>query len=267
MIVSRRPEGLVLVRQVDHQEQCRAMAEAWGGSEFARIERWAQITSAAACHDEGWRNEDDLPTINRRGIPTDFPELDRARHVELYGRGIDHAELLDPYVGLLVSMHGGGLHRHRLGLDGPSDRDHSPPVAAFLTREDARQERLREGLGNDLDLASWTWDAYRLLQAFDALSLYLVWRGLGSGAPGVLAQVPRASGDAGVDIICGALGRFTATCDPFPFVGDEVELPVAARAIPDRPYRDDEDLRQALADAETVRLECVVCRRPGAGAR
>ena len=36
MIVSRRPEGLLLVRQVDHQEQCGLMAAAWGNAEFAR---------------------------------------------------------------------------------------------------------------------------------------------------------------------------------------------------------------------------------------
>lgn len=243
------------------------MADAWGGLEFARIPRWDQLATAAGCHDEGWRTEDEQPTINRRGFPIDFPEIDRARHVALFGRGIDHAETIGPEVGLLVSMHGAGLYRHRLGLDGPEPDEHHPAVVDFLAREDSRQERLREALGNDLELAGWTWDAYRLLQAFDSLSLYLVWRGLGSGAPGALLQTPRALGDPGVDIACESLGRFTASCEPFPFEGDEVELPVSARAIPDRPYRDADDLRRALEDGQDVTLECVVCRRPGGGSR
>ena len=267
MIVSRRPEGLVLVRQVDHQAQCAAMAEVWGNADFARPPDWGQIVAAADCHDEGWRVEDERPTINRRGAPTDFPDIDRARHVGLYSRGIERAEAQHPLIGLLVSMHGVGLYRQRLGLDGPETGEHGSAVAAFLATEDARQERLRATLGDDLDLALWTWDAYRLLQAFDSLSLYLVWRGLGSGVLGVLPQVPRWLGDPGVDIVCESLGRFTASCDPFPFAGDEVELPIEARAVPDRSYRDDDDLQRAFADAPTVTLECVVCRRPGAASR
>ena len=38
MIVSRRAGRLVLVRQVDHQEQCGLMADAWGNASFARPE-------------------------------------------------------------------------------------------------------------------------------------------------------------------------------------------------------------------------------------
>ena len=55
MIVSRREEGLLLVRQVDHQDQCAAMAEAWGNDDFALPEPYGPVVEAARAHDEGWR--------------------------------------------------------------------------------------------------------------------------------------------------------------------------------------------------------------------
>ena len=53
MIVSRRPQGLVLVRQVDHQDQCALMAAAWGNERFGRIAPFGPVADAAACHDAG----------------------------------------------------------------------------------------------------------------------------------------------------------------------------------------------------------------------
>lgn len=263
MLVTRRPEGLVLVTQVDHQDHCGAMARLWGGGEFGAIDDWESVRTAAGCHDEGWRTVDERPELDARGLPVDFPDVDRARHVEIAGRSIDAALASGPRVGLLVSMHYAGLYQRRLGLDGPAPVEHVPAVAEFLAREEARQEGLRATLGDDLSLSAWAWDAYRLLQAWDSLSLYLAWRGLAGGLGGILPRVPRGAFDDGVDVRVEPLGRFTASCDPFPFLGEEVELPVAARVIEDRPYRDDDDLRSALALAATITLECVVCRRPG----
>lgn len=264
MIVSSRPEGLALVRQVDHQEQCRRMAERWGGPGFERIADWAALTEAAGRHDEGWREVDARPRVEPDGRPLDFPRIDRAEHCALFRRGIDLAGHAGPRAELLVSMHGAGLHQRRMGLDGPLPVDHAPAVERFLAEEEGRQADLRARLGDDLALAAWAWDAYLLLQAWDALSLYLVWRGLPEGRAGTLPSVPCGPGGPHAAVRLEPLGRLTARCDPFPFPGDEVSLPIPARIVEDRPYRDDEDLAAALAAARAVTLECVVVRPSGA---
>jgi Protein of unknown function (DUF3891) len=261
VIVSARGDGILVVRQVDHQVQCGLMARAYGTGEFARIEHWDSVVTAAELHDEGWRGRDDAPGVNGEGAPVDFPELDRSEHVALYGHGIDLVEAQDPRAGLVVSMHGQGLHEARLGLDGaPRDRNRQQAaVRAFIEHEEARQARLIQEI-DDPDVTTWAWDAYRLLQAWDLLSLYLLWYGLPKAMTGTLARVPRGQGDEGVDIAIEPDGDRFAKLHAFPFRGDELMFPVAARLIPNRPYADDDDLGAALADA-SWRTEDVGVRR------
>lgn len=260
MIVSRRPEGLVLVRQVDHQAQCELMAEAWGNADFARPDPYGPLVEAAACHDEGWREWEDAPEIDADGMPIDFPDLDRARHTGLYRLSIAEAVSRGPRTGLLVSMHGQGLYERRLGLDGPPPprEGRRPEIVGFLAEQEGRQGELRARIGDDAALRAWAWDGYRLLQAWDTLSLYLLWKALPAGRDGTLTGVPRAPGDAGVDLRLEPDGDAACVCHPYPFAAPEVVLPVAARVIPDRPYASNEDLRAALAAAPAVTLECRV---------
>lgn len=260
MIVSRRPEGLVIVRQVDHQSQCLLMAEAWGNDDFARPDPYAPLAEAAACHDEGWREWEDAPQVDATGAPIDFPDLDRARHTDLYRVSIAAAVGRGPRTGLLVSMHGQGLYERRLGLDGPPPpaAGRRPEVTRFLGEQRELQARLRRQIGEGPGLHAWAWDAYRLLQAWDTLSLYLLWRALPAGREGTLVRVPRHAGDPGVDLRLTPDGPDACVCDPYPFAEPEVALPVAARTVADRPYRDDEDLRAALAAATATSVDCRV---------
>ncbi len=249
MIVSPRDGSLVMVRQVDHQEQCALMADAWGNPTFARPEPFAPLRAAAALHDEGWRAWEDAPAV-AGGLPVDFPDIDRETHVALYRASIARAVAADPRTGLLVSMHGQGLYEGRGGLDPGPPRPRTaqrPAVREFLVEQDAVQARLRRGLGPAAD--DWEWAAYRLLQTWDALSLYLTWRSLPQGRDGLLPQVPRAPGDAGVGLRLRPDGPEACTCDPWPFTGDRVELPVRLREIPAVAYRDDGELAAALAAA------------------
>ncbi len=263
MIVSHRPQGLVLVRQVDHQDQCALMAAAWGNEDFARIAPFAPVEDAAARHDEGWRAWEEAPEV-RDGAPVDFTEVDRATHVRLYRRAIDDARARDARVGLLVSMHGQGLYEGRRGLDPgpPPERSVRPPVVReFLAEQDAVQEGVRRAIGEGPELADWAWAAYRLLQTWDAFSLYLTWRALLSGREGTLPQVPREAGDPGLDLRVRPDGPMACTVEPWPFSGDEVSLPVRARAIEDRPYAGALDLGESLARAPWLTLAFSV--RPG----
>ena len=261
MIVSSTADGYMLVRQVDHQDQCAAMAEAWGGGGFERLPRYDSLVAAARWHDEGWRSWEERPGVDADGRPLDFPDIDRATHVALYRAGIDEVCRRDPLAGLLVSMHGAGLYRGRLGLDHvvPSSADRPAAVDEFLDQEDARQATLRARLGHGPGDDSWSWAAYRLLQSWDLLSLALLWGRLAERRSITLPRVPRDAADtAGVDIVARPCGKWRAALSPWPFAGHVQQLPVRGRAIPPGPYPDGEALRVALADAPWVTLDAAV---------
>lgn len=256
MIVSRRPQGLVLVRQVDHQDQCALIAAAWGNDLFARVSPFGPVATAAVCHDEGWRAWEEAPEV-RDGAPVNFTEIDRPAHVALYREGIAAAWERDPRAGLLVSMHGAGLYEGRGGLDPgpPTPRaDREPVVRAFLDEQDAVQADLRAAIGAGPDLDAWAWAAYRLLQTWDALSIHLTWRGLLAGRSLTLPQVPREAGDAGLNLRVSPDGPMSCTVSPWPFSRPSVDLPVRARVVEDRPYADDLDLRESLGASPWVTL-------------
>ena len=61
--------------------------------------------------------------------------------------------------------------------------------------------------------------------------------------------MPRGVGDPGVELVLRPDGALACTCEPWPFMAAEVELPVAARVIEDRDYRSDADLQEALRRA------------------
>jgi uncharacterized protein DUF3891 len=268
VIVSARAEGLVIVRQVDHQAQCELMAEAWGNAEFLRPDPFDPIRRAGACHDEGWRSWEEAPEVDPAGRPVDFPDIDSVRHTALYRDGIEWAARGDARAGLVVSMHGQGLYERRLGLDGaPKRRSDQPPhVRGFIEEQEAFQAAQRAALGGGEELDRWAWAAYRLLQAWDKLSLYLLWRGLPDARPGSLQSVPHEPGDPGIDLQLTPDGPRAAICDPFPFSADEVALPVAARVIPDRRYGSHDELREALAESPWVTREHWIRRPPARGA-
>ena len=192
MIVGRDADGMVLVRQVDHQAQCAAMAEAWGNDAFHRPEPYGPVIEAAAWHDEGWRGWELAPAV-AGGQPVNFTGMDRRTHVGIYREGIGRAAERDPREGLLVSMHGQALYEYTP----PERRD--VPARAFIDEQAAFQHQLRAELGGGPGLDAWASAGFRLVRTWDALSLYLTWRGLREGQSRVLHEVPRHVGDAGVE--------------------------------------------------------------------
>ncbi len=248
MIVTPIDGAIRVVMQVDHQEQCGALAAAWGNAAFGRPEPWAPVVTAASWHDEGWRGWERAPGVLPDGRPRGFTDMELDEHVAIHRASAAAAGPRGDRVSLLVGMHGAGLVMRRMGLDGPVPPLTERPVPVRrLVSDWARSARtLRGGIGEGRALAEWSWSAYRILQAIDLLSLYLTWRGLASREEWTLPRVPRAPGDeAGTAITVTPVDGVTCALDPWPFQGDRVDAAVASRIIEDRPY----PTTTALADA------------------
>ncbi len=200
MILATTDERTRFVTQPDHAALSGRFAEAWGGDGFDPPTPRAAVRLAVHAHDDGWWPRDRRPQLGPDGTPRDFHELPPARWTRLYRRGIDEVTRVDPYAGLLVSLHGAGLRRRRYGLS-PSWPDTARAFRGFVEREGRRQRSLatalREddgddrlsaddvallgglrdagrppsGFGAGTDRDPRIWRNYRLLGALDALSL------------------------------------------------------------------------------------------------
>jgi len=257
VIIARVPDGLRVITQTAHQEQCRAIMSAWGNADFARLRPWGPVVAAAGVHDEGWRQWEQHPGVDGEGHPRGFTAMPVDEHCAIHARSAAEARAQGARVGLLVGMHVIGLTMRRLGLDGPMPvlgrRDAS---VRALVRAEARHARaLRAGAGEGPRLASWAWAAHRLLQAVDVLSLYLTWTGLGSGDDWTLPRVPRCEGDeAGADLRVSPAGEAACSVAPWPFGPEVVPAAVECRMIDDRAYDDDADLSAAVQAAPVERV-------------
>ncbi len=182
MVVSRRWGQLILVRQVDHAELAGVLALHWGNDRFTRPSPHASICLGTSRHDDGWLEPDARPLYNARTKrPLHFPDVDQQEHSRFYRGGIERVIAMDPYAGLLVSMHATGLYRRRWGVQpdlSPTrlTEDVQPVLEAFIVEQEAVQARIklrildpgrrRSEFERDL------WYHYELLQVWDRLSLF-----------------------------------------------------------------------------------------------
>jgi hypothetical protein len=276
VIVAETPETYRLVTQPDHAALAGQFADHWGSDAFGRPAPAPSVAIAAHVHDDGWWRHDRRPHRGDGGAPENFTALPPATWIDLYDEGIDAAIELDPYAGLLVSMHGTGLRRRRYGLS-PSWPPTPPPFADFVDRQEALQERLARGLVeddrrgrlSDADLAllstlhgtgsapddgtdSRLWCNYELLQAWDALSLSFCTTTSPPGDPTIHA-VPVDAAGSEVALTVEPLGDDAFRVDPYPFDADPLAVSVPARTVRKDAFDDEAGLVRAYyaADHET----------------
>ncbi|MFN8532368.1 MAG: DUF3891 family protein [Dehalococcoidia bacterium] len=255
MIVETVGKHIRLIAQDDHGRQCGEMAAAWGTPPFAPVS--AETILAARLHDAGWREWDAAPAADpASGLPYRFYEMPLSDHLAIFGRGVPRArEEGGDLAGLLTSMHALGLYNGRYGLiPGASPRPISPAdepaVVRFVGEETRRQDMLRDRLSlSAIDPSLWTW--YRLLQFWDALSLFSLPT---EPRRRTLPPTPAADGDLTIEM--RPRGHGEIVLDPWPFRGDSLETRIPARRIPASHY-DQRALLTALAAAEDETI--VVC--------
>lgn len=268
MIVLHRRDQLLLVKQLDHAALAGRFAEAWGGASFEPPEPRSSVVLAAARHDEGWRESDDLLSYDPvRRAPLHFLDAAIEDYVELYARGIQRVAGLDPYAGLLVSMHGTGNVTGRWGiqpgirLSGYDEATWPAAIERFVLEQEALQARLKLqllGLRPAMRRSVFEhrlWANWEMLQGWDRLSLFTCRTDPEELLEAELGAVPTShEGSETISLWVRSLGSSQARVEPWPFALPELQVAVPMLGIPDRPYASHEELAAAGAAARPETL-------------
>ena len=255
MIIRDEPTGMLLIPQTEHSHFVGQLAAHWGNERFAPPEPFESVARAATYHDYGYLDwEPDVPFDAATGRPYEFRKLPAGeRRLEAYQGCIDWMTRIDPYSGLLVSLHRTGLWRNRYGtIEHPAmsaGRQHGPDVEAFIARAEAKQKEQRKAFdGAALDVN------FHLLQVWDLLGLFF-----GCQEPGDdrIHPVPTGYGrsSSAVTMTMTSLGAGKVCFDPFPFERRGLKVQMRGKRLTESRYDDEASFRKAYYRAPPVVLE------------
>lgn len=268
MIISQKGDKLVLVRQHDHGALAGQLVRHWGNEMFEKPHPLESVFHATRHHDRGWQAADAEPLYDPEARrPRNFLKRATEEHVKFYGGAVEELIQEDPYAGLLVSMHWTGLYNGRWGMAGwrvDAEGDEQRYLEEVARAAEDRWAELKRLAWNPQecsrpDFEQRLWHNYKLLQAYDLLSLYIC-RRVFESEPYTVKGVPLRPGLEHVDIQLQPLGDGRVAVDPFPFQGDSFVGEVMAREIPDRDYASAEDVAATLASVEPITIRCEYVR-------
>jgi hypothetical protein len=276
----RREAGsdFFLIAQNDHAILAGQLAQHFGNDRFAQPEPRESVLTGVSMHDAGWPLHDDEPTLNADHRPLDVFETPRPIGLKVWAASAERAAAVDPYAGLLVSLHSLALSIFATSASTPgrhekfdvSQLSERFEVNKFQHREVERQEQLRRQLGLRTDLplthglaephASPQDDRlafhFRMLQAMDLISLCCCCTHPPAEKtqdvftkPGATATHLKLRRDKQENAI---------RVDPWPFDQVRIGLTVPFRRVRARAYVDSADLQQHLAAAATEHLSVSV---------
>jgi hypothetical protein len=228
----------------------------WGNGDFESIRPEGSLVTATFLHDIGWQEFDQRPrlkTDEKTGNPTpvNFHELSPQTWVEMYEQGIETVARIDPYAGLVVSLHGVGLQNRRYGLT-PEWSEPTSEFDGFIQREQKRQRQLIEQISDQDDLSisaeerttlervqednynpeqyeGQLWCNYKLLQIWDTLSHILCATTNPTGETSIENVPVSASVDITVSIHSETANTYRI--DPYPFQTDPLVVSVTERTV------------------------------------
>jgi len=258
-----------LFTQTDHAHWAGEVARHIGNDRFAPATREAALTGCAQ-HDAGWPIHDDSPRINAKHQPMDVFEIPPSLGFEIWSESSKRAAAIDPYAGLLVSLHGIAIsvfastdvaESHGKFTDDPAYRfelnkfQHAQVELqeSLRTRLALRNDLPRQGglsLNSDDPHERELLFNFRILQATDRLNLCA----LSEQCPfDTMELLPHPQSDA-ITIDIERVGDFKLIVDPWPFTESRFSVPIRYRKIPRIDYTDDAHLRHEYASAgvETV---------------
>lgn len=227
MIVRVEDATFLLITQPDHALLAEALVAGTRTEPALESDRRGTILLATREHDNGWTEVDAEPTLDAgAGRPCDFMSGPaRVKH-ELWLRGITRVAKADPLAGALVAEHAVTVYGYR-----QEEADWAPFFRAVAGMRDGLLQRI--GMFTGAPREAFEAD-YRCVRLGDSWSLQFC---NGWTRPSTTLGY-RASVSGGTLLIA-----------PDPFAGASIPLRVIGRRIPARRYRDDADLRAAMAAA------------------
>jgi hypothetical protein len=265
-VIVRRVNGrLLLIRQVDHGALSGEFARHWGNQHVERPAPLESVALASAMHDHGWLDKDEEPLFDaQRQAPLHWRDIRVPDHIAFYGEGARRAAALDPYAGLLVSMHCAGIYTRRYGTYPVKMSKLTDAVReiteAFVAEQEAFQADLKRRVWNPSQRRSEferrLWTQYDQLQIWDRLSLFVCLNDLKPPSADRLGPLPVAVDGPVVDLTVEVVDNGVVALDPYPFDVPALEASVPARAVPDRRYASAGDLWAALQDAADSPIRC-----------
>jgi hypothetical protein len=198
VIVCQEADELVIVRQADHSMLSGWLAALWGGGPWERPEPYVSCVVGARMHDVIWVPWDEALPRREDGIPYNFNEVARPDILPYQKRGIDSVVALDPYGGLLVSLHFSGFYHSHWGWESgrvePADKEAvDRHVEAELERQRGLRRQLRFGEADERRLEC----NYKWLQMWDRISRDLCLYGFDAGYEIEEPPVPAGAFTAG----------------------------------------------------------------------
>lgn len=262
MILREEDGDLFLFRQADHALLSGALAAAWGAPPWDRPAPFESVVVGARLHDISWTPFDEALPCRADGRPYGFTEVNRGISTRLYGRGLDAVEAIDPYAGLLNSLHYSGFYtshwgwRHwapNSGLEG----DEKEAVDRFVDAEKGRQRRLRDRLGIGKPEERQLMCNYFWLQLWDRVSLDVCRHGF-AGRTDVYPETPAAyaPGAPGVQLRLSLEPGGVCRLEPYPLVPGEWRSRVACVRIAGGVWNDPGGLSRAwiAGGAESIEV-------------
>ncbi len=208
MILRETEEHFTLYTQHDHGLLSGEMGTNWGNGPFPQLP--FRVIFAAAIHDISWIYEDEIISWNsKEDKPYDFVDLPLKRRLDMYAKGLDMTEKLDPYSAALVSKHYSSFYSEEDGED----------VKRFLQNERTRRAELAES--GSITLTAFA-DDLKTLRLLDNLSLYVCLNNPGAPEedvhPWFRDGVTAYKADGGEEkLFLEWVDQQTITVDPFPF--------------------------------------------------
>ena len=256
MIVRNEPNGgLLLIGQTDHSRIVGQLAAHWGNDDFAVPRPYDSVVRAATFHDYGWLRYETSPLVDpQSGIPYQFLHVPLTEaQLGAYQWSLDWMTDIDPYAGLIVSMHRTGLWRGRYDTIEHPPAYHlpalSPEVKALVERNEAWQRRERNWHDE-----TEVWTNYRLLQIWDLLGLYVCGR---ERQEDFVEPVPTGytADRPGTRLVMRPGGERRVAFDPYPFDTRPCRIQLTARHVPEASFPDVLSFRRAYFRAEVRLLE------------
>ena len=258
MIIRKDPSGaLTLIGQTDHSRFVGQLAAHWGNRDFEAPKPYDSVVRAATFHDYGWLRYETSPLIDAQsGEPYPFLQVPMtAQQLGAYQWSLDWMADIDPYSGLVVSMHRTGLWQSRYGtIKHPAGRYNlstlSPEVQALITHNEAWQQRQRATLD-----AKGVWTNYRLMQVWDLLGLYFCCQEPYDDYIEPVPQSYAGADDEGVRLTLKPVAPRRIAFEPYPFDVRPCRVQLAFRTVPRSTFEDVETFRRAWFQAEVGLFE------------